>query len=117
MFQIDYILSEGLEEWVDGTYKITPDFYRLTIYTEKMQNKLLKFFDKMVPLKAKIKLEKDDVDKFRGYIMHNQEFFQGIGGIIGSYRAKSFTLKTFYGTEDALATEDELKYDYAWADL
>lgn len=116
--QLDYKLTIGLEEWVGGNYKITEDFYRLTIFTETIQKKLWHFFKKMVPLDCVIRLTKEEAEMFKSHIFNNiDNFAMGIGGLIGSYRVKSFTLDTFYGNEDAEATEEELSYDYEWSDL
>ena len=34
--KLDYKLIWGLEEWQDNAYKITKDFYRLKVFTERM---------------------------------------------------------------------------------
>ena len=115
--QLDYTLKEGMEEWADGNYKITDDFYRLIIHTDEMQKKLWRYFGKMVPLGCPIKLSKGDVEALKEKLYFSPEFYKGICGMEGRYRVKSFTLNTFYGKEDALVTEEELKYDYDWADL
>ena len=115
--QLDYELRNGLEEWVGGTYRITHDFYRLTIYTDKMQKKLWDYFGKMVPLNCVIKLSEEDFNEIHYRLNHWERFYRGLAGIYGSYRVKSFTLDTFYGNQDAVATDDELSYEYEWVDL
>lgn len=113
--QIDYELTQSLEEWVGGTYRIDEEFRRLVIHTEKAQKAIWHLFGKMVPLNAVIKLTEDDMKELRTIFWHNSGC--KMIGTYGPYRVKSFTVMAFYGNEDAVATEDELKYDYEWPDL
>lgn len=115
--KLDYDLVVGLEEWAGGTYRITDDFYRLIIYTDRMQKKLWRFFGKMVPLGCAIKLDRETVDELRRVMWYDKDFYSGLCGTYHAYRVKAFTLDTFYGHEDALATEDEINYEYEWSDL
>jgi hypothetical protein len=115
--QVDYNLISGLEEWVGGTYRITHDFYRLIIHTEKAQKKLWHYFGKMAPLNSVIKLTEEELEEIRYFINCSKDFCAGLVGLLGSYRVKAFTLDTFYNNEDALATDDELKYEFEWANL
>ena len=115
--QLDYELRIGLEEWVGGTYQITHDFYRLIVHTDEMQKKLWHFFGKMVPLDCIVMLDSEALGQILDLLTRCKEFYTGLWGIRGSYRVKSFTLDTFYGDEDAVATEDELNYEYEWSDL
>lgn len=115
--QLDYDLKTTLEEWVGGAYRFTEGFNRLTIFTENMQLKLWKFFGKMVPLNCAVKLDQDDYDELMDAIRYNKEFHKGLCGVWGPYRCESFDVMTFYGTEDATATEEELAYEYEWKNL
>ena len=113
--QLDYDLISGLEEWVGGTYKITNDFYRLIIHTENAQKAFWHIFKKMVPLNSVIKLTQNDISLIKSELW--TENGHKLCGVYGSYMVKSFGPDTFYGNEDAEATEEELKYDYEWSDL
>lgn len=115
--QLDYDLRVGLEEWVGGTYRITHDYYRLIVHTEEMQKKLWHYFEKMVPLDCPIMLDEKGLTEIEYMLTHCKEFYSGLAGLFGSYRVKAFTLNTFYGNKDAVATDDELNYEYEWADL
>ena len=115
--QLDYDLRVGLEEWVGGTYRVTHDYYRLIVHTEKMQKGLWHCFGKMVPLDSPIMLNEEGFTELEHMLTHGKEFYAGLGGLFGPYRVKSFTLNTFYSNEDALATDDELKYEFEWANL
>lgn len=113
-FKLDYNLISGLEEWKDGKYKITKDFYRLVVFTDKMRGFLKEKTGKDVPLAAKIKLDKSEMIELHNLISSAYEFC----GTYGSYRARAFDLDCFYiGDKDGLATEDELAYDYTWKEL
>ena len=112
---LDYQLIENLEEWVDGTYRIDHDFRRLVIHTEKAQKALWHMFHKMVPLNSEIKLTKDEMNRVRSTFQEDKTY--NLSGTYGARRVKSFTVSTFYGNEDAVATEEELAYDYEWPEL
>ena len=112
--QLDYSLTNRLEEWVGGTYRITDDFCRLKIFTEKAQKALWHTYGKMVPLFAVIKLTPDEFDELKNMFWKSKE----LSGLYGPYRVKSFTLDTFMHREnDAEATEEELSYEFSWEDL
>jgi len=115
--QLDYDLRVGLEEWVGGTYQITHDFYRLIIHTDEMQKKVWHYFGKIVPIDAVIKLEEEELDEIHYLLTHCEGFYTGLAGSFGSYRVKAFTLNTFYNNEDAVATDDELDYEFKWEEL
>ena len=113
-FKLDYNLISGLEEWKDGKYKITDDFYRLVICTEKIRDFLKEKVGKDVPLNAKIKLDKGEMIELHNLISNALKFC----GMYGSYRVKAFDLDCFYTRDkDGLATEEELAYDYTWKEL
>jgi hypothetical protein len=111
--QLDYELRVGLEEWVGGAYRVTHDFYRLIIFTDEMQKKLWHYFGKMVVLGGVVMLTKEEFEAIHTMLANSHEFT----GLYGSYRVNAFTPDTFYGDEDAVATGDELSYEYEWADL
>ena len=113
--ELDYELISGMEEWAEGEYRITDDFYRLIIRTEKAQKAFWRIFGKMVPLDSVIKLEMNEMAQIKGALWSSNG--HKLCGTYGSYRVKSFGLDTFYGTEDATASEDEKKYDFEWSDL
>ena len=114
-FQIDYELIEDLEEWVGGAYRFDNDFCRLIVYTEKAQKVLWHLFGKMVPLNSRIKLTKEEMETMKTALWNNKIY--KLCGIYGAYRVKSFDVFTFYGKEDAVATDEELAYESEWSDL
>lgn len=113
--KLDFQLIEDLEEWVDGTYRIDKDFHRLTIYTERAQKALWHLFGKMVPLNSRIKLSKEELNTLKTTLWSDKTY--KLCGTYGGYRVNSFTVSTFYGKEDAVATDEELAYESEWSDL
>ena len=113
--QLDYDLINGLEEWVGGTYRITDDFYRFQVFTSKGQIEIYHLTGKMIPTMVKVKLNKDEFNDLK--LLLWSDAGNNLSGAYGSYRAKSFTSDIFYGEKDAVATKEELNYDYEWSDL
>lgn len=112
--KLDYELIRGLEEWKDNGYKITEDFYRLKVFTERMAQFLHNETGKDIPVGSVIKLTYDEMRQLDQIIIGAKEFT----GLFGAYRAKAFDLYCFYEEgKDGLATEDELKYDYIFNEL
>lgn len=112
--RLDYELIWGLEEWKDNRYKITEDFYRLKVYTERMARFLHNETGKDIPVGSVIKLTYDEMKQLNQLITEAKKFT----GLFGAYRAKAFDLDCFYEEgKDGLATEDELKYDYIFNEL
>ena len=111
---VDYKLNSGLEEWENNSYKITDDFYRLEIGTEKVQKLLEEKTGKTVPLNKVICLDHEEMDMVR-------RIFRESGELCGSYgalRAKAFDTACFYERgKDGLATEEEVRYDHKWNEL
>ena len=115
--QLDYDLVKGLEEWVGGTYRITDDFYRFKLFTEKGQLAMYHLTGKMIPLMTNIKLTEEEFNDLRALLWNGGG--EKLSGLYGSYRVKAFTDEHFYNKryEDAVATPEELDYEYGWSDL
>jgi NTP pyrophosphatase (non-canonical NTP hydrolase) len=111
--KIDYDIYDGLYEWKDERHKFTPDFYRLKIFTERMQEFLEEKTGKKVPLLSTIKLTKEELNEVRRLIKEEARFI----GLYGAYsvKVKDILNPTLWG--DCLATEEELHYDYKWNEL
>lgn len=111
---VDYEINDGLEEWKDNAYRLTKDYYRLEIGTEKVQKLLEEKTGKTVPLNKIIDLEKEEMEMVR-------KIFRDSKVLTGSYgprRAEAFDMDCFYTKgKDGLATEEETKYDYKWSEL
>ena len=112
--RLDYVLIWGLEEWKDNTYKITEDFYRLKVFTERMARFLHNETGKDIPVGSVIKLTYDEMRRLDRIITGAKEFT----GLFGAHRANAFDMDCFCEEgKDGLATEDELKYDYNFNEL
>ena len=112
--RLDYELIRGLEEWKDNRYKITDDFYRLKVFTERMARFLLDKTGKDIPVGSVVKLSYDEVMELHRLINDARAFI----GSYGPYRVEAFDVLCFYNKgKDGLATEDELKYDYVFNEL
>ena len=111
---LDYELISGLEEWKDNQYKITDDFYRLKVFTERMAQFLLDKTGKDIPVGSVVKLTYDEVKELDRLINNAKGFI----GLYGPYRVEAFDVLCFYNKgKDGLATEDEPKYDYIFNEL
>ena len=112
--KLDYELICGLEEWKDNGYKITKDFYRLKVFTERMARFLHNETGKDIPVGSVGKLTYDEMRQLNQIITGAKKFI----GLFGTHRANAFDLNCFYEEgKDGLATEDELKYDYIFNEL
>ena len=113
--KIDYDIYDGLEEWIDGGYKLNPDFHRLKIFTERMQKFLEEKTGKKVPLESAIKLTKEEMDEVRKHIKEAERFI----GLYGAYRVSMIDVVRRNPTrwEDRLASKEVLHYDYEWSEL
>ena len=110
----DYDLIKGLEEWKDNQYKITDDFYRIKVYTDRMARFLHNETGKDIPVGSVIKLTRDELLRLHTMITESKKFI----GLFGPYRVDAFDMDCFYVKgKDGLATEDELKYDYIFNEL
>ena len=117
MAQLDYDMTRGLEEWVGGTYRITDDFYRFKLFTDEGQLAMYHLTGKMIPLMTNIKLNAQEFSELREIIWNGSS--ENLSGLYGPYRVKAFTDDHFYDKryEDAVATPEELDYEYEWSDL
>ena len=115
--QLDYDLIKGLEEWVGGTYRITDDFYRFKLFTDEGQLAMYHLTGKMIPLMSTIKLNEAEFNELRELLWNGSS--EHLNGIYGPYRVESFTLDTYYKgrDKDAVATPEELDYEYEWSEL
>ena len=111
----DYEIRNGLEEWIGGVCRITEGFRRLVVHTEKAQKALWRLFRKIVPLDAVVKLTPKEADNLCRTL--DEDIVYGLRGECDTFRVKSFSPDAFMGLEDAVATEEELSYEYEWKDL
>lgn len=112
--KLDYELIWGLEEWKDNQYKITDDFYRFKVYTDRMARFLYNETGKDIPAGSVGKLTYDEMRQLNQIITGAKKFT----GLFGPYRVDAFDMNCFYEEgKDGLATEDELKYDYIFNEL
>ena len=113
--KLDYDIYDGLYEWKDERYKFTPDFCRLKIFTERMQEFLEEKTGKKVPLLSTIKLTKEELNEVRRFINEEARFI----GLYGAYRvtAQDIIRRNRTLWEDRLASKEVLHYDYEWSEL
>lgn len=112
--RLDYEMIWGLEEWKDNGYKITKDFYRIKVFTDRMARFLQEKAGKDIPAGSVVKLTHDELLRLHTMITETKKFI----GLFGPYRVDAFDMNCFYEEgKDGLATEDELKYDYIFNEL
>ena len=114
MGKLDYDITCGLEEWKDDGYKITEDFYRLKVYTERLRDFLEEKTGRRIPACSLIGLTAEELGVIRDLIWEERCFL----GLYGPYRARAFDIECFHVKgKDGLATEDELRCDYKFSEL
>jgi hypothetical protein len=79
----DYELIKGLEEWKDNQYKITDDFYRIKVYTDRMARFLQEKTGKDIPAGSVVKLTRDELLRLHTMITESKKIYRFIWPLQG----------------------------------